>query len=63
MKHIFHPTDLGHGSTTAFPIALRLAATTKSALTIMHVDGTGEGEVVRPARSAQDLEPLGHAEG
>ncbi len=44
MKHIFHPTDLGHGSTTAFLIALRLAATTKSALTIMHVDGTGEGE-------------------
>lgn len=44
MKHIFHPTDLGYGSTTAFLIALRLAATTKGALTIMHVDGTGEGE-------------------
>lgn len=44
MKHIFHPTDLGHGSTTAFLIALRLAATTKGALTIMHVDGTGDGE-------------------
>ena len=44
MKNIFHPTDLGHGSTTAFLIALRLAATTKGALTIMHVDGTGEGE-------------------
>ena len=44
MKHIFHPTDLGHGSTTAFLIALRLAATTQGALTIMHVDGTGEGE-------------------
>lgn len=44
MKNIFHPTDLGHGSTTAFLIALRLAATTKGTLTIMHVDGTGEGE-------------------
>jgi len=44
MNHIFHPTDLGHGSTTAFLIALRIAATTQGKLTIMHVDGNGEGE-------------------
>jgi len=44
MKHIFHPTDLGHGSTTAFLIALRMATTHHGTLTIMHVDGTGEGE-------------------
>ena len=44
MKHIFHPSDLGAGSTTAFLIALRIAATTRSVLTIMHVDGSGDGE-------------------
>ena len=44
MKQIFHPTDLGHGSTAAFLIALRIAATAHGTLTIMHVDGSGEGE-------------------
>jgi hypothetical protein len=43
MKNIFHPSTFATVA-PAFLIALRLAATTKSALTIMHVDGTGEGE-------------------
>jgi nucleotide-binding universal stress UspA family protein len=34
---IFHPTDLGAGSTTAFLHALRIAVDTRSAITIMHV--------------------------
>jgi len=34
---IFHPTDLGSGSATAFLHALRLAVDTRSTITIMHV--------------------------
>src|SRR5262245_38212112 len=44
MRHIFHPTDLGKGSATAFLHALRLATTMRSELTIMHVDTSGEAE-------------------
>jgi len=41
-QRIFHPTDLGAGSTTAFLHALRLAIATRSTLTIMHVARNGE---------------------
>ncbi|HMC97013.1 MAG TPA: universal stress protein [Flavobacteriales bacterium] len=44
MKHIFHPTDLRPGSTTAFLHALRLATTTQSVLTILHADRSGDAE-------------------
>lgn len=44
MDHIFHPTDLGPGSATAFLHALRIATATRGVLTIMHVDDSGEGE-------------------
>jgi nucleotide-binding universal stress UspA family protein len=37
MNRIFHPTDLGSGSATAFIHALRLATATRSVLTILHV--------------------------
>jgi len=37
VRRIFHPTDLGAGSTTAFLHALRIATVTRSVLTIMHV--------------------------
>ena len=37
VRRIFHPTDLGTGSTTAFLHALRIATVTRSVLTIMHV--------------------------
>lgn len=39
---IFHPTDLHHGSSTAFLHALRLAVDTRSRLTIMHVASDAE---------------------
>lgn len=44
MRHVFHPTDLGAGSATAFLHALRLATTIRSELTIMHVDRSGNAE-------------------
>ncbi len=37
MQHIFHPTDLGAGSETAFVHALRIATLLRAQLTIMHV--------------------------
>jgi nucleotide-binding universal stress UspA family protein len=42
VKHIFHPTDLQAGSTTAFLHALRMATTAQSVLTIMHTDHSRE---------------------
>ena len=42
--HIFHPTDLGSGSETAFLHALRLAVDTRASITIMHV-ASDEGDV------------------
>ena len=37
IEQIFHPTDLGTGSATAFLHALRIATVTRARLTIMHV--------------------------
>lgn len=44
MQHIFHPTDLSAGSTTAFLHALRLATAVHTRLTLMHVNEVEELE-------------------